>query len=144
MANLTQSRMPRRETIQTYAFPLAAQQVFKGGIAGYDTAALGSVKKAAGALATFVPVGVFEEDQDNTGAAGSVSVLVRLQHEIHASWLENAGNITLAANLFGIAFFADDHTVTATSTGNSAAGRIWDVDAIKGVLVEFVGSTTVL
>lgn len=143
MANLTQSRMPRRETISTMSFPQAAQQVYKGGCAGYDTAALGSVKKAA-ALATFVPLGVFEEDSNNTGAAGSVSVQVRLQNEVNATWFENAGNITLAANLFGPCYFVDDHTVSATVGTNGPAGRVWDVDPIKGVLVEFVGTTAVL
>lgn len=143
MANLTQSRMPRRETISTYAFPMAAQQVYKGSAACYDTAALGSVKKAA-ATATLVPIGVFEEDALNSGAAGSVSVLVRLQNEVNATWFENAGNISLAANLFGPCYFVDDHTVSATVGTNGPAGRIWDVDPIKGVLVEFVGTTAVL
>ena len=137
--------MPRRETISTYAFPLAAQHVFKGGGACYDTAALGSVKKAAAGSATLVAIGTFEQDMDNSaGAAGALSVLVRLQSEVQATWFENAGNITIAANLFGTAYWSDDHTVTATSTSNSASGRIWDVDPIKGVLVEFVGTTTVL
>jgi hypothetical protein len=143
VANLTQSRTPRRDTLSTVALPLAAQQVYKGGCAGYDTAALGSVKKAA-ALATFVPIGVFEEDMLNSGAAGSVSVLVRLQNEVQVTWFENAGNITLAANLFGVAYFTDDHTVSATVGTNGPGGRIWDVDPIKGVAVEFVGTSAVL
>lgn len=143
MAALTQSRMPRRETIQTFSFPLAVQQVYKGGVACYDTAALGSVKKGA-ASATLAPIGWFEEDMLNSGAAGSVSVQVRLQWEIQATWWENFGNITLAANLFGVAYFVDDHTVSATVGTNCIAGRIWDVDPVKGVLVEFIGSTPVL
>jgi hypothetical protein len=143
VAALTQSRMPRRETFSELALPLAVQSVFKGGAACYDTAALGSVKKGA-ATATLVPIGLFAEDAVNAGAAGSVQVMVRLQREIHVTWFENAGNITLAANLFGPAYFVDDHTVSATVGTNGPAGRIWDVDPIKGVAVEFVGTTAVL
>lgn len=143
MANLTQSRMPRKDTLKHVALPQAAQQVYKGGAACYDTGALGSVKKAA-ASATLVPIGIFSEDSNNTGAAGSVSVLVELQREITVTWFENAGNITLAANLFGPCYFVDDHTVSATVGTNAPAGRVWDVDPIKGVAVEFVGTTAVL
>jgi hypothetical protein len=30
----------------------------------------------------------------------------------------------------------DDHTVTLSNSGTSKAGRVWGVDAVKGVLVE--------
>jgi hypothetical protein len=143
MAALTGPRTPRADSIQNVSLPLAAQTVWKGGCAAYDTAALGSVKKMA-ATATLVAIGVFEESVVNGGAAGSINVLVRLQHEIDVTWFENAGNITLAANLFGLAYFVDDHTVSATVGTNAVAGRIWDVDSLKGVAVEFVGNAPVL
>lgn len=147
MANLTISRSPAStyETLSTISLPLAVQHVYKNGGACYDTSALGSVKKAAGGSATLIAIGLFDEDMDNSGgSAGSLSVLVKLQREIRCFWFENGGNITLASNLFGLAYWSDDHTLTATSTSNSIAGRIWDVDATKGVLIEFVGNTAVL
>ena len=143
MAALTGPRTPKRDTLQNVSLPLAAQTVWKGGCAAYDTAALGSVKKMA-ATATLVAIGLFEESMVNSGAAGSVNVLVRLQREIEVSWFENAGNITLAANLFGIAYFVDDHTLSATVGTNPIGGRIWDVDPLKGVAIEFVSNATVL
>lgn len=147
MSNLTQNRVPKStfDTLFQVALPIAAQHVYLNSAACYDTAALGSLKKAAAGSATLVPIGVFKEEKDNSGgSAGALSALVELQHEIRCYWFENAGNITLASNLFGLCYWADDHTVTATSTGNSVAGRIWDVDAAKGVLVEFVGNTAVV
>lgn len=143
MAALTGPRSPLRDAFQNISLPLAVQTVWKGGCAAYDTAALGSVKKMA-ATATLVALGLFEENMVNSGAAGSVNVLVRLQHEIDVTWFENAGNITLAANLFGVAYFVDDHTVSATVGTNAIAGRIWDVDPVKGVAIEFVSNAAVL
>jgi hypothetical protein len=143
MAALTQSRMPRRDTLKNVALPLAVQQVYKGGVACFDTGALGSVKKGAASV-TLYPIGTFSEDMLNSGAAGSVYVMVELEWEIFVTWWENAGNITLAGNLGGLAYFTDDHTVSATVGTNCIAGRIWDVDPVKGVAVEFVGNAPVL
>lgn len=138
MAALTAKRMTRFDTLKTVSLPLATQAVFQGGIACYDTAALGSVKKGVAGTATLVKIGEFAESADNSGG-NSPRVLVKLDREIFAEWYDNstgANAATLAANLFGLVYIADDHTVTTASSGNSVAGRVWDVDSLKGVLVE--------
>lgn len=137
MAALTQKRMTRFDTLRTVSIPLASgQTVYQGGKACYDTGALGSVKKAA-VSTTLVPLGEFAENADNS-AGNSPRVMVKLDREIYAQWYDNVtgANAITTSNLFGSAYFVDDHTVTSASAGASVAGRIWDVDALKGVLVE--------
>jgi hypothetical protein len=147
MAALTQKRMTRGDAISTIALPLASgQKVYQGGAACYDSGALGAVKKAATGSTTLVPIGEFAESADNT-SGGAPNVNVRLQHPINAAWYDNVtgGNaVTMATNGFGLCYWADDHTVTASSSSASPAGRVWDVDTIKGVLVEFIGTATSL
>jgi len=137
MAALTTKRMTRSDAFRTISLPLAAQAVFQGGIACYDTSAYGSVKKGASGSQTLVKIGEFAENADNT-AAGSPRVLVKLDKELFGQWYDNATGAAAvtAAAIFNLAYILDDHTVTITAGTNSCAGRIWDVDAIKGVLVE--------
>lgn len=139
MAALTQKRMTRNETFRTKSLPLATgQTVYQGGMACYDTAALGALKKGASGTSTLVRIGNFAENADNS-ASGAPFVNVRLDKELFAAWYDNAtgaGAITMATNGFGPAYILDDHTVTATAGSNAIAGRVWDVDSVKGVLVE--------
>lgn len=144
MAALTQKRMTRFDTLKTVSLPLATQTVYQGGIACYDTGALGSVKKGASGSATLVKIGEFAENADNSGG-NAPRVLVKLDREVFAQWYDNStgGNALTTSNIFGLAYIADDHTVTSSSSGNSVAGRVWDIDTVKGVLVEkLTGSPT--
>jgi hypothetical protein len=139
MAALTDKRMTRNDSFRTISLPLTSgQKVFQGGIACYDTAALGGLKKGA-VSTTLVRIGNFAENADNT-SGGAPNVNVKLDQEVFASWYDNStgAGAVLASSIFGNAYIVDDHTVTITSTGASVAGRIWDVDSVKGVLVESV------
>ena len=139
MAALTTKRGTKNEVLKTVSLPLATgQTVFQGGMACYDTAATGAVKKGA-VSTTLVRIGNFAESADNS-AGNAPSVLVKLEREVFADWYDNAtgAGAVLATDIFGTAYIVDDHTVTRTSTGASAAGRIWDVDSVKGVLVESI------
>jgi hypothetical protein len=138
MGALTQKRMTRNETFRTKSLPLSAQSVFQGGMACYDTAALGALKKGASGVNTLVRIGNFAENADNT-AAGAPFVNVRLDKELFAAWYDNAtggGAVVMATHGFGPCYISDDHTVTSTAGSNAIAGRVWDVDSVKGVLVE--------
>jgi hypothetical protein len=135
MAAATITRLPLKETLSTVALPLAAQHVYGGTRACWDTST-GTIKKAAVGSTTLVPIGIFEQDADNT-AAGAPYVNVILDREIMCQWFDNDGtNTVVAANLGGTVYLTDDHTVGNLSTGNSAAGRAWKLDTVKGVLVQ--------
>lgn len=63
--------------------------------------------------------------------------MVNLDREVVARWYDNdTGTAVVAANVGSDCYILDDHTVTGSSTGNSVAGRVWQVDSVKGVLVE--------
>lgn len=122
--------------------PGKAEQVFRGGIACWDTST-GLVAKAFVSI-NLHPIGFF--DPVRPGTDGSVTtpsggtVHVKLFREVAAYWFANAsgGDACVAADLGGLAYFVDDQTVAdndATDT-RSVAGRIWALDSIKGVLVE--------
>lgn len=138
MSALTQARMSEEFQFSSIALPLAASQsVFQGGIACADTTT-GTVKKGAAANANLLKIGEFAETYDNSAGTASVQVLVRLDHEVTAYFYDNAtgANAVTATDLFTDVYILDDHTVTKASSGNSKAGRVWAVDAVKGVAVE--------
>lgn len=111
------------------------EAVFKGGIACFDTST-GLVAKGF-ASTTLIPIGTYAED---SAAAAGKTVLINLFRELHALWMPNAagGDAVAAANIGGLAYLRDDNTVGADDDTNtlSVLGRIWKVDAVKGVLVE--------
>ena len=137
MGALTQARMGIKQTLDSVSLPLdSAQKAFIGGIACGDTSN-GSVKPAQ-ASTTLIRIGEFEQNVDNSAGTTAVQVLVKLERTVHGRWYDNAtgSNKVLATSLFSDVYMADDHTVTLNSSGNSKAGRVWAVDAVKGVLVE--------
>lgn len=138
MAALTQAFMGRELRLNSVALPLAgSQSVFQGGMACADTAT-GTVKKGAAANANLIAIGEFGQTFDNSASTATVQVLVILNKEIVCRWYDNAtgANAVLSTDLFSTAvYILDDHTVTKASSGNSAAGRVWAVDSVKGVAV---------
>lgn len=118
------------------------EQVFQGGIACFDTST-GLVAKAF-VSTTLHPIGFF--DPVAPGTSGDVttpsggSVHVKLFREVTAYWFANAtaGDAIAAADVGGICYLLDDQTVAQNDATNtrSAAGRIWAIDTVKGVLVE--------
>lgn len=138
MGALTDKRMTRFDALDTIALPLkAGQKAFQGAIALADTAGAQVVIGGTAGGSNLLKIGEFAETCDNSAGTGTMTCLVRLDHELFGQWYDNAtgsGNIT-AANLFADAYVLDDHTVTTTVGSNAKAGRIWGVDSVKGVLV---------
>lgn len=81
-------------------------------------------------------LGVFDELVDATSAAKAVSV--DLEREVMIDFFVNgtAGDAVGATDVGGVAYMLDDQTVSINPAGKSVAGRIWVVDAIKGVGIE--------
>lgn len=137
MASLTQPRMRLETTLKSISLPLAAgATAWANGIACADTGA-NVVKPGAAGNANLRKIGEFEESVNNSAGTGTVMVLVNLDHELVGRWYDNAtgANAATLSNLFAPVYIQDDHTVTTSASGNSEAGRVWGVDAIKGVLV---------
>jgi hypothetical protein len=132
----------REERWSYKQFPMAAVAVYQGGIACLDTAT-GYVTK--GHTGTGLkPIGIFAEDVDNSaGAAGAALVNVKLSSEVVTYRFANdsgAGAVH-AADVGGLCYMLDDQTVSMTSSGNSVAGVIWNVDSTYGVAVEILHAT---
>jgi hypothetical protein len=146
MGALTSERTSREFNGKYILLPLDSGQtaVYKGGRATIDTAT-GTVKKAVTGVATLLSVGEFAETIPAPVSGQQVNV--QLDREIVAKWYDNAtGGNAIVASALGTsnAWWLDDHTVQNSAGGGSVAGRVWGVDAIKGVLIEAVGNTTVL
>lgn len=133
-APLTKSRPLRVEKWRYKQFTLkAAETAYKGGIAVIKQA---DGKCYAGALATgLVIIGVFAEDKTS---ASDTLVNVDLLEEKTLVWFNNStsGDAVAATDFGKDCYMTDDNKVTITSTSASKAGRVWAVDATKGVLVE--------
>jgi len=138
MAALIDKRMTRETRMKNVALPLATgQAAFQGAIACADVTT-GTVKRGAAGNASLLKLGEFADTVDNTAGASTVNVLVSLDVEIVARWYDNdpGAGAVVAIDLWQDCYILDDHSVTMTSTGNSVAGRVWAVDAVKGILVE--------
>jgi hypothetical protein len=134
MTALAKERARRSDSWKYKSFTLASgSKAYKGG-----AAVLNASKKVVPASSTtgLVAIGMFAETVDAT--AGDLPVQVDLQREIVLEWFANAtaGDAVAASDIGSDAYFLDDQTVTITATGRSLAGRIWGVDAIKGVALE--------
>jgi hypothetical protein len=136
MAALTVARTRRPRPMKNIPLPLAAgAKATQGGMACIDVSA-GSAKPGAAGNANLVRVGVWAETVDNSGGGTTAPALAELDHEIVGLWFDNATGGAAVSALFADCYMLDDHTVTSTSSGNSKAGRVWAIDAVKGVLVE--------
>ena len=139
MSALSQPRMGKGKKLSgAIALPFASgsgQIAWLEGQACLDTAAY-TVRPAAAGNVNLVPIGEFAQSLDNHAGPGSVMVLVTLDKEIPCRWYDNASGGAAVANLFTTAYLLDDHTVTNSSSGNSAAGRVWKLSTVDGVLIE--------
>lgn len=136
---MTALTAPRAQTVERWThrmFVLAAGQKAWRGAALCGVPTTGRVRPAAD-TAGFVPIGYSDEDVDATAAEKSISV--DLGMEIEVRWLEQDGSIA-DANTFAVCYWADDNTVKLT--GTAIAGRIWQVDAARGVAVQLLRPTT--
>lgn len=143
MAALTDKRSVKTKSFRWLKLPATAATYFKGGLVCWDTST-GLVAKAT-ASTTMIPIGLVADDNgpsdiNQVVVASGGTLIVELFREIHAVWMVNAtaGDAVVAANLGGFAYMVDDQTVANNDATNtrSVAGRIWQLDATKGVLVE--------
>lgn len=134
MSALTQERARRTYPWKYKQFTLASgTKAFKGGRAALNTS--GKVVPAT-SVAGLLPIGVFAETVDATAADAPVQV--DLEREVVLEYFANAtaGDAIAATDIGSTAYMFDDQTVCITAAGRSVAGRIWDVDALKGIGVE--------
>jgi hypothetical protein len=130
MTALLKERQNRHKTIGSYTFPLAVgTKAWQGGKAGGDRST-GKVEPMHGE-GDLLYLGIFEETVDATSAEKMVSV--DCSPEKFARWWANDGSIAIT-DRFNLCYSIDDQTVG--KSGSAVAGRIWDVDSVKGVLVE--------
>lgn len=132
---LTKTRPNRVVVFSQKELAAKNEEVFQGGLACFDTST-GLVAKGF-ASTTLIPIGTF--DSDSAAAAGK-RVIVNLFRETKAIWMVNAGggDAVVATDIGGLAYIRDDNTVGRDDDTNtlSVMGRVWDVDSVKGVLVE--------
>lgn len=134
MSALTQERARRTYPWKYKQFTLASgTKAFKGGRAALNTS--GKVVPAT-SVAGLLPIGVFAETVDATAADAPVQV--DLEREVVLEYFANAtaGDAIAATDIGSTAYMFDDQTVCITAAGRSVAGRIWDVDALKGIGIE--------
>lgn len=142
MSALITQRSPTDKPIQSVALPLdASVKAFQGARLYWDTAT-GFVKPGVAGNAGLIDAGTAQQTVDNTaGGAGAAYVLTLLPDELHCQWVANAASNPVTA-LGGLCYVYSDHEVTASSSGNSVAGRVWALDPFKGVLVQSLTSIT--
>jgi hypothetical protein len=132
---LAASRAKSYETVSSIELVSTAETVWKGGIACFDTST-GLVKKGV-ASTTLLPIGYYTEDKV---VASGGTVLIELFKEIRIQWFANAsgGDAVVASTIGGLCYILDDQTVAVDDETNarSVAGRVWKLDAVKGVCVE--------
>ena len=132
MTALAAERTTPFETWQSHQFTLASgTKAYKHGIAVLDPAT-GKVKPGV-AAAGLIALGYFKETVDATSADKPVNV--QLSREIVVRWYVNGSSIA-ATDVGKRCYIADDQTVTLVADGKSRLGRIWAIDALKGVGVE--------
>lgn len=138
MTALLDERMGSAEKWGMHLFTLLSGKVaWKNGIAAVR---LGTGKVVPGGIeADLFTIGKFGESIDATLADKQVQV--DLGQEILIEWWANSsGSPVVAADLCGLCYIQDDQTVSIAPNGGSVAGRVWGVDAIRGVAVQRIGS----
>lgn len=135
MTALTNERQSSREAWSYRQFTLASgTKAYKNGTAAIN---LGTGKVIPATTSTSLSViGKFAETIDAT--SGDQLVNVALSREVWIEWLANDSSSVASTDLGGICYLKDDQSVTIAPAGASVAGRIWGVDAAKGVAVEFL------
>jgi hypothetical protein len=123
-------------------FTLASPNVaFQGAAIGYNPATQKvepMPDDASGGHLFFLGFAVSKVDASSADKTLNVDLI----EEVVMHWFANAagGDAVAATDVTKLCYFIDDQTVTVTSEGNPVAGRVWAVDATKGVLVQKLAS----
>lgn len=138
MAALTRARKNPPKTLTAIERVLANNETaFNGGLACVDTATGELVAGQTGA--GLIPIGIFDGiPESGIKGDGTKKVRVRLPREIVGHWFASAAapNAVADSDFLGFCYILDDQTVTMDDAGASVAGRVWEVSASRGVLVE--------
>jgi len=134
MTALAQARMSLIERWTHHLFTLAiGNKAWRGGMACIDVST--GLCEPGHVEADLVYIGKFDEDVDATAAPKPVNV--DLGVEIEVVWWNNDTVAPVLANMLLLnCSILDDQTVSADPAGRSVAGRVWAVDAVKGVAVQ--------
>lgn len=129
---LSDKRQLRHEVLAGADLTLATPNVaYQGGIATLD---LSTGKVEPGHVeADLLFLGHFSKNADATAA--DVTCHVRFLTEVRATWYKN--DTTDPVTVVGaLCYIFDDETVSSNAVGTSVAGRVWKIDATRGVLVQ--------
>lgn len=126
----------RANTIERVTYKLytltSGLKAWKGGQAFLDPST-GKVRPAS-SLPGMLAIGLFDRDVD--ASAGEKQVNINFGMEREFIWIANdVGAPVPSSSIGAFCYFLDDQTVTALS-GGTLAGRVWDVQTGRGVLVE--------
>lgn len=138
MTALIQGKQSSFEKWGQKQFTLASGlKAFKNGVAAIK---LGTGTVVPGALEPdLLVIGKFVEDMDATAGAKLVNVDL---DAVNIDWLANSGSSPVASTDFGsLCWLVDDQTVSIAPGGGSVAGRVWGVDALKGVAVQRISAS---
>ena len=139
MTALANKRVPSRETWKFKQFTLAVGNIaYPNGIATLDLST-GKVEPGHAETDLFV-IGHFADQQIVDATSAEKLVNIDLGREVNVDWFGNDASSIAATDLGSLCYVKDDQTVTLVPTGASIAGRIWGVDSVKGVAVEFLAS----
>lgn len=132
-------RQSQHDRITYYQLPLmVTYKAWKGGRCVFDLST-GKVRPAAPGQG-LLHIGKFAEDVDATSVEKLVNV--NLEIEIEAEWLENDSVVPVTIAQRGqLCYLLDDQTVTGSAAGNTVAGRVWNVESGRGVLVQKLAQT---
>jgi hypothetical protein len=138
MAALTAKQSRQEERWKFKEFTLASgNKCFEGGAIFLNPATGKCVSGTnVGGASTYIFLGPAAQDVDATSADKLVNV--DFLSELVLTWWDNgAGADAIASTDIGAyAYALDDHTATIVAAAHSHLGKIWAVDAIKGVLIE--------
>lgn len=138
MTALAVNHTPDEANWKYKVFTLASGNVAFQGAAICFNPATGKVVPAPddGSGDGLIFIGFAVDKVDATSADKEINV--DLIDELHLHWFANAGggDAVASTDVMKDCFLHDDQTVSSTSEGKPLAGRVWAVDATKGVLVQ--------
>ena len=131
MGALTADRNTPFKDGELVSYPVAtAKHIFAGSLV---VANASGYAQPATAAASLTVLGRAEENINNTGADGALSVLVRRRKAF--KFANKAGDLVTVALIGKSCYIEDDQTVRATATSSSAAGTVLAIDS-DGVWVQ--------
>lgn len=134
MTALADNRMGSEFRIRYRQMTLASGKVAYQNAAAFLDPTSNTVQPASSKTG-LIYLGLFTEKVDATSAALPVNVDF-IEEIVCKRFVNDTGSPIASTDVGQIAYFVDDQTVSISGAGRTVAGRIWDVDATKGVAVQ--------